>query len=96
MWAYYRPGELKFLSRKGEAVYSPSGMNHHYFCSGCGMQAWGDLPDWASAYNNDGTPKNGDANAMPTERVHAVNLRLVDDLDWTAVTIEEVDGRASW
>jgi hypothetical protein len=96
VWAYYKPGELKFLSRAGEAVYSPSGMNHHYFCSACGMQAWGDSPDWASLYNNDGTPKNGDAGGMPTERIHAVNLRLVDDLDWEAVSIEAVDGRASW
>jgi hypothetical protein len=71
VWAYYKPGELTFLSREGEA-------------------------DWASLYNNDGTPKNGEANAMPTERIHAVNLRLIDNLDWDAVTVEAVDGRASW
>ncbi|MBN9346005.1 MAG: GFA family protein [Devosia sp.] len=96
VWAYYKPGELTFLSREGEATYSPSGMNHHHFCANCGMQTWGDSPDWASLYNNDGTPKNGEANAMPTERIHAVNLRLIDDLDWDAVTVEAVDGRASW
>jgi hypothetical protein len=96
VWAYYKPGELTFLSREGEATYAPSGMNHHHFCANCGMQTWGDSPDWASLYNNDGTSKNGEANAMPTERIHAVNLRLIDDLDWDAVTVEAVDGRASW
>jgi hypothetical protein len=96
VWAYYKPGELKFLSQEGEATYAPSGMNLHHFCSNCGMQTWGDTPNWASLYNNDGTPKDGDAGAMPTEQTFAVNLRLVDDLDWEAVTIEAVDGRASW
>ena len=95
VWAYYELGELNFLSREGEATYSPSG-NHHHFCSNCGMQTWGDSPDWASLYNNDGTPKNGDAGTMPTDRTYAVNLRLIDDLDWDAVTVEAVDGRTSW
>ena len=97
VWAYYKPGELKFLSQQGEATYSPSGVNHHHFCSSCGMQTWGDTPDWASLYNNDGTPKDGgDGSALPTGRTYAVNLKLIDDLDWSAVTIEAVDGRASW
>ncbi|UYO01049.1 MAG: GFA family protein [Devosia sp.] len=96
IWAYYKPGELTFLSLAGDSTYSPSGMNHHHFCSTCGMQTWGDSPDWASLYNNDGTPKNGDANAMPTERTYAVNLNLIDDLDWAAVTVEKVDGRSAW
>jgi hypothetical protein len=96
VWAYYKPGELKFLSREGESTYAPSGMNLHHFCSNCGMQTWGDTPNWASLYNNDGTPKDGDANAMPTERTYAVNLKLVDDFDWDKVMVEAVDGRNSW
>ena len=61
------------------------------------MQTWGDSPAWASLYDNDGTPKDGgDGTTMPTARTYAVNLRLIDDLDWDAVTIEAVDGRASW
>ncbi len=97
IWAYYSPGELDFVSRDGDATYSASGgMNQHHFCSKCGIQTWGDSPDWASLYNLDGTPKNGDANAMPTERIYAVNLNLVDDLDWARVTVEQVDGRANW
>ncbi|WIY51877.1 GFA family protein [Devosia sp. YIM 151766] len=96
VWAYYKHDELEFISREGEAVYSPSGMNHHHFCSKCGIQTWGDSPDWASMYNADGTPKNGDANAMPAERIYAVNLNLIDDLDWSLVSVEQVDGRNSW
>lgn len=96
VWAYYKPGELNFLAQDGDAVYSASGLNQHHFCGKCGMQTWGDSPDWASLYNLDGTPKGGDANAMPTERIYAVNLNLVDDLDWSKVTVTAVDGRHSW
>lgn len=96
VWAYYRLAELDFLSTDGEAIYSPRGMNHHHFCAKCGMQTWGDSPDWASLYNSDGTPKDGKPGAMPTERVYAINLNLVDDLDWSAVRVEEVDGRNAW
>lgn len=97
VWAYFRADELGFQSREGEATYSASdGMNLHHFCSHCGMQTWGDSPDWASMYNADGTPKNGDSRSMPTERIYAVNLNLIDDLDWTAIAVERVDGRNNW
>lgn len=96
VWAYYKPGELKFLSQEGEAEYAPGGLNQHHFCSRCGMQTWGSSPDWGSMYNTDGTPKNGDPTAVPTERSFSVNLNLVDDLDWSAVTIEAMDGRNNW
>lgn len=97
IWAYYTPSALTFRSRDGEREYSASGgMNRHHFCGACGMQTWGDSPDWASMYNADGSPKDGDPNAMPTERVYQVNLNLIDDLDWSGVTIEALDGRNSW
>ncbi|ODT78310.1 MAG: aldehyde-activating protein [Pelagibacterium sp. SCN 64-44] len=96
IWAYYKPGELQFLSGDGDRIYAPGGMNQHHFCGTCGMQTWGDSPDWASLYNADGSPKNGDPNAMPTERVYAVNLNLVDDLDWSQVVVEQMDGRNNW
>lgn len=96
VWAYFKAGELTFLSQDGEATYSPTGLNNHHFCTTCGMQTWGDSPDWASMYNADGTPRNGDAKAMPTERIYAVNLNLVDDLDWSAVSVEQMDGRNNW
>lgn len=96
IWAYYKPDELQFLSREADTFYSASkGINQHHFCSTCGIQTWGDSPDWSSAYNADGSPK-GEAGAMPTERIYAVNLNLVDDLDWAAVTVEAVDGRHNW
>lgn len=96
VWGYFGPGELKFLAQDGERTYAPSGLNNHHFCGNCGMQTWGDTPDWASLYNNDGTPKNGDANAMPTERSYHVNLKLIDDLDLATLEIEQVDGKNSW
>jgi len=97
VWAYYKPDELRFLSQEGEATYSASGgMNQHHFCSTCGMQTWGDAPDWASMYNADGSSKNGDPNAMPTERIYQVNLNLVEELDWSAIEIEKLDGRNNW
>ncbi|WP_332691503.1 GFA family protein [Devosia sp.] len=97
VWGYYNVDEIELLSNAGEKTYSASdGINLHHFCGNCGMQTWGDSPDWASMYNNDGTPKNGDPNAMPTSRIYAVNLRLIDDLDWSKVAVEKVDGRNSW
>jgi len=98
VWAYFGPGELRMESLLDERTYSASdGINRHHFCGRCGMQTWGDSPDWASAYNADGTPKDGLApNTMPSTRVYAVNLRLVDDLDWSAIAVEQVDGRSGW
>ena len=98
VWAYYKPGELAMLSQDDERTYSATEAdNRHHFCGRCGMQTWGDSPDWGSVYNADGTPKPGfEAGAMPSARIHALNLRLVDDLDWSAITVEKVDGRNSW
>lgn len=98
VWGYYKPGEMKFITQDGERTYSGSdGMNQHHFCGTCGMQTWGDSPDWASVYNVDGTPKEGfTAETYPTERTYAVNLRLVEDLDLATVDVEQVDGRNNW
>ena len=44
------------------------------------MQTWGDSPDWASAYNADGSAKEGfTPGTVPTQRIYGINLRLVDD-----------------
>ena len=69
VWAYYKPGELAMLSQDDERTYSATEAdNRHHFCGRCGMQTWGDSPDWASMYNADGTPKNGIPGTMPTRR----------------------------
>ena len=96
IWGYYEPGEMQFTALEGDKVYSATGMNLHHFCSNCGIQTWGDSPNWASMYNADGTPKDGNPNAFPTERSYAVNLRLVDNLDWSTIAIEKMDGRHNW
>ena len=96
VWGYYKPGELNITSDSSGKFYSASGNgNEHHFCSNCGMQTWGVSPDWSSAYNDDGTPK-GDAGAMPTGQIFAVNLRLVDGFDWSSVQIDKMDGRNTW
>lgn len=95
-WAYYRPGELEFESQEADGTYSATGMNQHHFCRTCGISTWGDSPDWSSLYNADGTPKSGEPGQMPTERIYAVNLNLVGDLDWSKITVEQMDGRHNW
>lgn len=97
VWAYYKPDELTFLSREEERSYSTAPEVHqHHFCGRCGMQTWGDSPDWSSAYNDDGTPKEGTGSTIPTARSFGLNLRLVDGLDWSKVKVEEMDGRNNW
>lgn len=97
VWGYYKPGELAIVSDTSGKFYSASGNgNEHHFCANCGLQTWGVSPDWGSLYNADGTPKNGDANAMPTTQIFAVNLRLIDDFDWSSIAIEKLDGRNNW
>jgi hypothetical protein len=98
VWSYYSPGELKFVAHDSERMYSTSPQVHqHYFCGTCGMQTWGSSPDWSTLYNDDGTPKDGgDGTAVPTVHKQAVNLRLVDGLDWSRIEIAKLDGRNSW
>jgi hypothetical protein len=96
IWAYFTPGELQFDALEGDNSYSATGMNQHHFCGRCGMHTWGSSPDWASMYNADGTSKNGDPHAVPTAQIHGLNLRLIDDLDWSQIEVTQVDGRHNW
>ena len=97
VWTYFKPGELEFKALEGDRTYSASdGMNQHHFCGSCGMQTWGNSPDWASLFNTDGTRKDGASQGLPTERIYAVNLRLIDDLDWSKIQVEQMDGRNNW
>ena len=97
VWAYFSPGELRFVSQDDERTYSASGLNQHHFCGRCGMQTWGDSPDYASVYNADGTPKEGfTAGTMPQQRIYAINLNLVDGFDRASIAIEQMDGRNNW
>ena len=98
VWGYYQPGELTMVSDTEGKFYSASGNGiEHHFCCNCGMQTWGVSPDWGSLYNNDGTPKDpSNPNAFPTTQIYALNLRLIDDFDWSSVTVEKMDGRNGW
>lgn len=97
VWAYYSVGEIKVLSADDEGTYSTNPeYGLHHFCKHCGMHTWGESVDWSSAYNNDGTPKGGDATLVPELTKLQVNLNLVDDLDWSKLEIEQLDGRNNW
>jgi hypothetical protein len=98
IWGHFQRDEMRFVKQDADKVYSASGgLNQHHFCANCGMQTWGDSPDWASAYNMDGTPKPGfDSESVPEQRSYAVNLRLIDTLDLSTMAIETVDGRNNW
>jgi hypothetical protein len=96
VWGYYKPEDVVILSAEHDSTYSASGMNQHHFCTRCGGNTHGSSPDWASMYNNDGTLKEGQTQGVPTKRIMAINLRMVDDLDLSTLDVEKVDGRKSW
>ncbi|MET3924442.1 GFA family protein [Devosia sp. 2618] len=97
IWGYYSPDEVSIVSDTSGKFYSASrNGNEHHFCTNCGIQTWGVSPDWSSLYNDDGSPKGGVAGVMPTTKIFAINLRLIDDFDWSSVTVEKLDGRNSW
>lgn len=96
LWGYYDPGEVKIVSSEHDKVYSATGLNLHHFCDTCGGNTYGDSPNWASLYNDDGTLKEGVAAGVPTARIFGVNMRLADDFDVASVAIRKMDGRNSW
>lgn len=97
IWGYYAPAEVTVVSSGHDAVYSASQQgNEHHFCAHCGSNTHGSSPDWASVYNNDGTLKPGMTAGMPSSRIFAVNLRMIDDLDMSEIAVTRVDGRNNW
>lgn len=94
LWAYFPAGDLRFLATDRQTTYSASeGINRHYFCGVCGIGVWADSPDWAATPDEQAseTTTSGEA-----PRRHAVNLRTVNDLDWSTITIKKVDGQSGW
>lgn len=79
-WAYFPAGSLTIESKSGRLV-SEESVNKHYFCGRCGMHTHGDTPDY---WKNDGS------------RIENVNLNMIDNLDWSQVTVEKIDGRNQW
>ena len=97
VWAYYEAGEFELQKSEGQRDYSTSPkFGSHHFCGRCGMHTWGESVDWSAAYNSDGSPKGGDATVVPEKTKWQVNLNLVDDLDWSRIEVEQVDGRNNW
>jgi len=97
IWGYFDPDEINIVSADKDTVYSASdNINRHHFCANCGSTTHGSSPDWGSLYNLDGTLKPGKTAGVPTDRLVAVNLRMIDDLDLATLDIVKVDGRKSW
>jgi hypothetical protein len=97
VWAYYPNGALTIERNEDQRDYSTDPtMGAHHFCGTCGMHTWGESVDWSAAYNSDGTPKGGDATLVPEMTKCQVNLNMIDDLDWSSIEIEELDGRNNW
>ena len=97
IWGYFGAGEMKVVTDEHSRLYTKSGLNNHHFCGRCGMQTWGDSPDWTEIYNYDGAPKAGHAAGdMPTRRSYGINLKLLDDYDVSSLTAEKADGRNNW
>ncbi|MCO6393036.1 aldehyde-activating protein [Aliihoeflea aestuarii] len=95
-WAYFPADALRFHAHEGERSYSANGLGKHYFCGNCGMQTWGDAPDFSLLFDDEGKeiPDAPDLNDLP--RRHSLNVNLIDDFDWSRVTIEKLDGRKEW
>lgn len=95
VWAYFDPDEVTVAGAQDRVYSASEGINRHHFCGQCGGNTHGDSPDWASAYNADGTPK-GEAGVVPEKRIFAVNMRMVDGFDLEALPTEAMDGRNNW
>lgn len=97
VWGYFPAGALRFVSTEGQSAYSASDpINQHYFCGVCGIHTWGDSPDYALMYDEEGNELVAEADMASLPRKHSVNLRTIDDLDWSAITVEKIDGRSGW
>ena len=96
VWGYYRPDEVRVAAASSLSVYAPNGLNKHYFCATCGGNLYGSSPDWASAYDDDGSLRAGATDGVPAAEVIGVNLRMIDGLDLKALDIVQVDGRNNW
>lgn len=94
VWGYFPAGELRFISVEQLSTYSASGgVQLHHFCDRCGIEVWAETPDWTKMAEGDGSKL---AVAPEPPRRHAVNLRTVDNLDWSMIMVEKVDGRSNW
>jgi hypothetical protein len=85
LWAYYSPDQVRFTRLEDDGLYAPN-LNRHHFCSVCGITTFGESPTWDLA------TKTPDFNNMQV----AINARLLDDVDLTAIEHRTIDGRNLW
>lgn len=86
LWAYYTPDQVAISGETLNTGYSSDPQRHmHRHCSICGCSTYGSFLDtWSGSDPDDAKP------------MVAVNARLLDDFDWTALAVEKVDGRNGW
>lgn len=97
VWAYYPAGTIKVERADEQRDYSTNpAYGSHHFCGTCGMHTWGESVDWSADYETDGTPKEGASTMAPEFTKVQVNLNLIDDLDWSKIAFEQLDGRNAW
>jgi hypothetical protein len=88
LWAYFPPDAVRIVSDAHRGEYSARGINQHFFCARCGCTTYGISPDYTEADIGKDT--------LPEGRKLAVNVRLCDDFDLGALTIDRIDGRNLW
>jgi hypothetical protein len=97
VWAYFENGTVRVEKAENQRSYSTQPeMGLHHFCGTCGMHTWGESIEWAKVFDEDGTPKSGGEGEHPRFTRCQVNLNLIDDLDWSRIEIEALDGRNGW
>jgi hypothetical protein len=85
LWAYFTPDQVRFTALDSDALFAPRVTRHH-FCAVCGMTTFGESPSWDLA------TKQPDFSKMKI----AINARLLEDFDLSAVRHQTIDGRNLW
>lgn len=85
LWAYYDPDQVKFAHLEGDQLFAPR-VNHHHFCSICGITTYTESPTWDLATHQPDFSKM---------RV-SINARLLDGFDLASVEHKTIDGRNLW
>ena len=88
LWAYYEVDEVRELTTDGKATYAPNILNEHHFCARCGMTTHGTSPKWSLA--------DAENHTVPQTRSASINVRMLEDVDFTTLSVVTIDGRTLW
>ncbi len=85
LWGYYPPSQVRFVRSGSDVLWQPK-VNQHHFCATCGTTTHTVTPNWQREW------QGPDAEEMQV----ALNMRLADEIDLSALPIEQIDGRKGW